>query len=110
ISASDDAPGDDQPMPGPTSPRRRTGRPPATSRAQILDAARRLIDTEGIEKLTIRRLAAELGVGATTLYHHVRDKDDLLIQLLDHHGAQIERPALPEDPRERIIVAATVMH
>jgi AcrR family transcriptional regulator len=81
-----------------------------TSRAQILAAARRIIDQEGWEKLTIRRLAAEVGVGATTLYHHVRDKQDLLVQLLDDHTARIERPGLPDEPRDRIVAAATAMH
>ncbi|WP_433323474.1 TetR/AcrR family transcriptional regulator [Spirillospora sp. CA-294931] len=88
----------------------RTGRPPRTSRAQILAAARRLIDRDGWEKLTIRRLAAEAGTAPTTLYHHVRDKDDLLTQLLNDYAGQIPRPDLPDDPRERILTAAIVMH
>lgn len=88
----------------------RTGRPPRTSRAEILDAARRLIDRDGWEKLTIRRLAAEADVGATTLYHHIRDKEDLLLQLLNHHAKQLEQPPLPAEPRERVLVAATAMH
>jgi AcrR family transcriptional regulator len=88
----------------------RTGRPPTTSRAQILEAARQIMDREGSDKLTIRRLAAEIGVGATTLYHHVRDKDDLLVQLLDHYAGRLRRPELPDDPRDRILVAATTMH
>ncbi|MFF9850721.1 TetR/AcrR family transcriptional regulator [Streptomyces litmocidini] len=92
------------------APQGRTGRPPLTSRAQILVAARRLIDQDGWEKLTIRRLAAEIGIGATTLYHHIRNKDDLLLLLLHHHIEQIERPQLPSDPRERIVTAATAMH
>jgi AcrR family transcriptional regulator len=81
-----------------------------TSRAQILAAARRLIDRDGWEKLTVRRLAAELGIGPTTLYHHVRDKQDLLVLLLNEYTEQIERPELPGDPRERIVVAAATMH
>jgi AcrR family transcriptional regulator len=97
-------------MPRPSAPHGRTGRPPLTSRAQILTAARRLIDRDGWEKLTIRRLAAELGIGATTLYHHIRDKEDLLVQLLNHHIDQLERPRLPTDPRDRIVTAATAMH
>jgi AcrR family transcriptional regulator len=92
------------------APHGRTGRPPLTSRAQILVAARRLIDQDGWEKLTIRRLAAEIGIGTTTLYHHIRNKDDLLLLLLNHHIEQIERPQLPGDPRERIVTAATAMH
>jgi AcrR family transcriptional regulator len=91
-------------------PAGRIGRPPSTSRPQILEAARAILDRDGWEKLTVRRLAAELGVGATTLYHHVRDKDDLLVQLLEHYAGQLPRPELPADPRERIIAAATVMH
>ena len=83
-----------RPADGPPSPGR-TGRPPATSRAQILAAARELIGRDGWEKLTVRRLAAELGVGATTLYHHVRDKDDLLLLLLNEYVEQIPRPTCP---------------
>ena len=97
-------------MSRPAAPSGRTGRPPATSREQILEAARAILDRDGWEKLTIRRLAAELGVGATTLYHHVRDKDDLLVQLLEYYAKQLPRPGLPDEPRERIVAAATVMH
>ncbi|WP_433345076.1 TetR/AcrR family transcriptional regulator [Microtetraspora malaysiensis] len=97
-------------MPRPPASHGRTGRPRLTSRAQILTAARQLIDRDGWEKLTIRRLAAEIGVGATTLYHHIRDKEDLLVLLLNHYVDQIERPHLPSDPRGRIIAAATALH
>jgi AcrR family transcriptional regulator len=81
-----------------------------TSRADILAAARRLIDREGWETLSVRRLASELGIGATTLYHHVRDKDDLLLLLLNEYAGQITRPDLPDDPRERIVVASAALH
>ncbi|MGW1990893.1 TetR/AcrR family transcriptional regulator [Embleya sp. NPDC001921] len=97
------------PLPSPV-PHGRTGRPPVTSRAQILTAARRLIDRDGWEKLTVRRLAAESGIGATTMYHHIRGKDDLLVLLLNGYIEEIERPPLPDDPRERILTAATAMH
>lgn len=97
-------------VPSPTAPPGRAGRPPATSRAEILAAARALIDREGWEKLTIRRLAAELGIGATTVYHHVRDKEDVLVQLLNAHVEQLARPELPDDPRDRIVVAAQAIH
>jgi AcrR family transcriptional regulator len=88
----------------------RTGRPPVTSRAELVEAARRLIDRDGWEKLTIRRLAAELGIGASTAYHHVRNKQDLLLLLLNDFASRLEAPDLPEDPRERIITAGTAMH
>lgn len=88
----------------------RTGRPRSTSRAEILAAARRVIDQDGWETLTVRRLAAEIGVGTTTLYHHVHNKDDLVVELVNQHLDQLARPELPDDPRERIVVAATTMH
>jgi len=81
-----------------------------TSRTQILTAARRLIDQSGWEKLTIRRLAAEIGIGATTLYHHVRDKEDLLFLLIHEYADQIPIPELPSEPRDRMIAAATAIH
>jgi AcrR family transcriptional regulator len=88
---------------------RRTGRPPVTSRPEILAAARRLIERDGWAKLTVRRLAAELGIGPTTLYHHVHDKADLLLLLLNEYAGQIVKPALPADPRQRIVTAATAL-
>ncbi|GLY70984.1 TetR/AcrR family transcriptional regulator [Amycolatopsis taiwanensis] len=87
-----------------------TGRPPRTSRAEILAAAHRVIDRDGWQNLTIRRLAAEVGASPATVYYHVRDKDDLLIHLLNDYADQIPRPELPVDPRERILAAATIMH
>jgi AcrR family transcriptional regulator len=81
-----------------------------TSRAEILTAARQVIDRDGWEKLTVRRLAAEVGVGTTTLYHHVRDREDLLVQLLDEHLVRSLPAELPSGPRERVVAAATAMH
>jgi len=51
---------------------------PALGRESIFRAALRLVDTEGIDALTMRRLAAELGVGTMSLYSHVPNKDELL--------------------------------
>ncbi len=95
---------------GMSSTPRRMGRPPRTSRAEILAAARRLIDRDGWQQLTVRRLAAETGTAATTLYHHVRDKQDLLVQLLNQHAETIPRPDLPADPRQRILIVAVTLH
>ncbi|WP_369211258.1 TetR/AcrR family transcriptional regulator [Streptomyces flavofungini] len=81
-----------------------------TSRKQILAAARGLIDQHGWEKLTIRRLAAEMGLGSTTLYTHVPGKEDLLFLLIHEYAEQIPHPELPSDPRERIITAAVAIH
>lgn len=53
------------------------------SRAQVVDAALELIARQGHGRLTIRRLADELGVAPMSLYRHVRDKDDLLDEVVD---------------------------
>jgi AcrR family transcriptional regulator len=94
----------------PPASRGRTGRPPRTSRAQILAAARRIIDRDGWEKLTLRRLAAEIGVGTMTLYHHIRDREDLLVQLVNDIADQTPFPELPSGPRDRIVAAAAAIH
>ncbi len=81
-----------------------------TSRAQILDAAKKLIERDGWERFTLRRLASEAGVGPATVYYHLRDREDLLIQLLNERADQTLAVELPDDPRERIVVAAQAMH
>ncbi|MFC9665027.1 TetR/AcrR family transcriptional regulator [Nocardia sp. NPDC127606] len=87
----------------------RTGRPARMSRADIVASAHRVIAADGVEKLTMRRLATELGCTPMALYHHVRDKQDLLRLLLDDYADAIAWPELPDDPRQRILVAATAM-
>ncbi|HWV27168.1 MAG TPA: TetR/AcrR family transcriptional regulator [Aeromicrobium sp.] len=91
-------------------PRGRSGRPPRTSRAEVLNAARQIIERDGWEKLTIRRLAGEVGVSAMTIYHHVEDRGDLLVQLLNDRLADLTRPELPADPRQRILTTAELLH
>lgn len=88
----------------------RKGRPPLTSREEVLAAARKIIGRDGWEKLTIRQLAAEIGVGTMTVYRHIRDREDLLIQLANDIADQTPRPALPDDPRGRIIAATVAFH
>ncbi|MEU4703745.1 TetR/AcrR family transcriptional regulator [Nonomuraea dietziae] len=88
----------------------RTGRPPKISRPEIVAAALRVIEEDGTGALTMRRLAREVGSTAMALYHHVRDKEELLLLLLDDYAAGIPRPALPDEPRERMVAAAMAMH
>jgi AcrR family transcriptional regulator len=59
-------------------PARRRGRPPRLSRPAILAKALELVDEEGADALTMRRLGAELGVEAMSLYRHVANKRALL--------------------------------
>ncbi|WP_103963903.1 TetR/AcrR family transcriptional regulator [Nonomuraea solani] len=87
----------------------RTGRPPKISKADIVAAAHRVVETDGVAALTMRRLAKEVGSTAMALYHHVRDREGLLLLLLDEHAAALPRPELPEEPRERVVAAAVAL-
>ena len=52
-------------------------------RAKILDAARELFVTHGVEAVSMRKVAEKIGYTATTLYNHFEDKDALLRALCD---------------------------
>jgi AcrR family transcriptional regulator len=67
------------------------------SREQVIVAAMDVVASEGYERLTIRNLAAQLGVAPMSLYRHVRDKDDLLDEVVDRLLAQIWRPSAAPD-------------
>lgn len=68
--------------------------PPRTplSRERIVDAAIDLADGEGLAALSMRRLAARLGVEAMSLYYHVRNKDDVLGGMLERVLSELEFP------------------
>src|SRR5438309_5004084 len=74
------------------------------SRERIVTAALRIMDDEGLEAVTMRRVAHELGVEAMSLYHHVGDKDELLDGICEQVMADFEFPSLTgvwaEDCRE----------
>ncbi|MFJ2845495.1 TetR/AcrR family transcriptional regulator C-terminal domain-containing protein [Streptomyces griseofuscus] len=64
-----------------------------------------------MERLTKRRLATEIRSTPMTLYHHVRNKEELLVLLLHDHAARTpRRTAMPAEPRERIVAAAAAIH
>jgi AcrR family transcriptional regulator len=88
----------------------RMGRPPRLSREQIVTTARALIEQHGVDALTMRRLAAELGATPMAVYHHVRDREQLLLMVMGEAAAGMQRPQLPADPRERMVAAALAMH
>jgi AcrR family transcriptional regulator len=72
--------------------RRRKSRRVPLTRERVLDAAVRLADESGIDALSMRRLAKELGVEAMSLYNHVANKDDLLAGITDLVLGEIELP------------------
>ncbi|MCA2222442.1 TetR/AcrR family transcriptional regulator [Nonomuraea aurantiaca] len=75
------------------------------NRAKILDAALELATKEGLEGLSMRRLAKSLGVEAMSLYNHVSNKADILDGLAERAFDQIELPdpALPWPQRLRAV-------
>ncbi|HEU0316002.1 MAG TPA: TetR/AcrR family transcriptional regulator C-terminal domain-containing protein [Solirubrobacteraceae bacterium] len=68
---------------------RRRGRPARLSRPAILATALRLIDNEGADALTMRRLGGELGVEAMSLYRHVASKRALLDGVAEQMMAEV---------------------
>ncbi len=72
------------------STRTRAPRRGALTREQIAGTALELIDRDGLDALSMRRLADRLGVGTMTLYGYFRDKDELLDAVVD--AAAAERP------------------
>ncbi len=63
------------------------------TRVAVLERAAKLADADGLDAVTIRRLAQELGVTPMALYWHFKNKDELLVGLADHllTGVQADR-------------------
>jgi len=65
---------------------------------ELFAAALTIADTEGLEALSMRRLAAEVGVEAASLYHHLPNKDALLDGILVRMRSEMRLPdPLPQD-------------
>jgi AcrR family transcriptional regulator len=69
----------------------------ALNRERVLKAAVRIADKDGIDSLSMRRLARALGVEAMSLYNHVANKGDLVDGMVDLVLGAIELP--PEGDR-----------
>jgi AcrR family transcriptional regulator len=87
---------------GPVSRRQRPAKP-ALSLETILDAAVELLDADGLDGVTMRRVAQRLDTGAASLYVYVRNREDLLLLVWDRIAGDTEIPG-PEtgDWRERL--------
>ena len=70
---------------------RRRGREPITREA-IVETALRLLDRDGLDELSMRRLADELDTGPASLYWHVGSKDGLLELIFDRVIGEVEMP------------------
>lgn len=69
-----------------------TGSATPLSKDRVLWKALALADAEGIAGLSMRRLARELDAGAMSLYHHVRNKEELLDGMVDLVFAELTLP------------------
>jgi AcrR family transcriptional regulator len=88
---------------GPISRRERPAKP-ALTRAGIVGTALNLMRDEGVERVTMRRLAKELDTGPASLYVYVRDTDELHAAVLDELLAEVDlTPVRSDEPwRERL--------
>ena len=95
-----------RPPPPPWAEPRERGRPRAPraplDRARIVESALRVVDAEGVEALSLRRLAAELQVAPMSVYWHVRDKAELLDLVGEAVLETIEIPPREGDWREQL--------
>jgi AcrR family transcriptional regulator len=89
--------------------KRRAARRPLST-ATIVEAALRVLRREGLDAVTMRRVAQELGAGAASLYVHVADKDELDSLMLDHVLGELRLPeAVPERWQEQLKALARDM-
>lgn len=70
----------------------------------MLDAADALLASEGVQAVTVRGVAEALDVSPMALYRHFASKDELLLGLVERLAGRLEHPALPADPRGRLLV------
>lgn len=71
---------------------RRAPRERALSRETIAAAALAVVDAEGLDAMTMRRVAEELGTGAASLYAHVSGKEELVELVIDRVLGEVELP------------------
>lgn len=92
-----------------TRPQRPRREQPSLSREQIVAEAVNLLDTDGIEALSMRKLGTRLNAGATSLYTHVSNKDELIELVVDevYGEIQVPKPSSGTDWRPAALECAT---
>ena len=86
------------------------------TRGQIVERALEIGDREGLDAVSVRRVAAELGVTSMALYRHVKDKNDLISAMLDAAMADVDLtvgilPTMPwQDQVRRLLHNAAEGH
>lgn len=81
------------------------------SQELIVDTAMRVLDAEGFDALSMRRVALDLRTGPASLYAHVANKDELLELMIDRIIGEMEMPAPDADHwQEQIVESAMAAH
>ena len=80
------------------------------SKERVLRAAVEFADAHGIEALSMRRLAKELGVEAMSLYNHVANKDEILSGIVEIVAGEVEVPSDPANWKTSIRQSAISAH
>ncbi|WP_433474983.1 TetR/AcrR family transcriptional regulator [Spirillospora sp. CA-142024] len=87
--------------------RPRGGRRPKLTREAIVETAIKVADAEGLDAVSIRRIAGDLGVRAMSLYTHIDAKEDLLDLMYDEVAAEVlVKGELPDTWREALFEIA----
>lgn len=84
--------------------------PARTSLQQIIDAGRRILEAEGLEELTMARVAQVVGVRPPSLYKHVRDRGDLVRLIgndaVEELATRLSKAAGSAKPRQDLVTMA----
>lgn len=84
----------------------RAGTPHPTRRDEVVDVAEQVLEQDGVDAVTMRRLAAELGIRAPSLYKHVRDKAEIEAALQERALRQLAESLAPCADDLRALAAA----
>jgi TetR/AcrR family tetracycline transcriptional repressor len=87
--------------------KRLPGQRAGLDRAEVLAAARAIVDEDGVEGLSMRALATQLGVAPNALYSHFDDKQALLDAVLDDLLGSIADPPADADWRDALVEVLT---
>lgn len=98
-------PANNSPIPSEWARRRQQREQPALSQDRIVSEAIRLLDDKGIEALSMRSLGTRLGAGATSLYRHVANKDELIELVVDEVYGEMQVPDADDPAAWRAAVA-----
>lgn len=99
-------PVDKQPVPSVWTRPRRQREQPALSQERIVTEAVQLLDAAGIDALSMRSLGTRLGAGATSLYRHVANKDELIELVVDEVYGELALPDAADPASWRASIGA----